>query len=134
MTLVSVRRIILSFVFAGFLVAFFAGGCMDFKAPDIVTEIATALSPALWLFLEGVLGWVPFPNYHVVWWFSLSLLAIVNAMFYAVVGAIVAGIACTGAEIQYDSKPSHSVIIVLIRTHNPLVVGSNPTGPTICFQ
>ena len=43
-------------------------------------------------------------------------------------------IACIGAENQHDSKASHSVIIALVRTHNPLVVGSNPTGPTIYFR
>ena len=43
-------------------------------------------------------------------------------------------IACTGAENQGDNKLSHSVIIALFRTHNPLVVGSNPTGPTFCFE
>src|SRR5215469_8247689 len=44
-----------------------------------------------------------------------------------------ARIACTGADNQRYSKPSHSVIIAILGTHHPLVVGSNPTGPTICF-
>jgi hypothetical protein len=36
----------------------------------------------------------------------------------------------TGAENQHHSKLSHSVIIAIFRTHNPLVLGSNPSGPT----
>jgi hypothetical protein len=43
-------------------------------------------------------------------------------------------IACIGVENQHDSKPSHSIFIAIVRTHNPLVPGSNPGGPTICFQ
>jgi len=42
-----------------------------------------------------------------------------------------AGIAATGATIQHDSESSHSVIIVIFRTHNPPVPGSSPGGPTI---
>src|SRR5215467_8816986 len=43
-------------------------------------------------------------------------------------------IACTGAKNQHDSRSSQSVIIAIFGTHNPLVVGSNPTGPTVCFR
>jgi hypothetical protein len=33
-------------------------------------------------------------------------------------------------ENQHDSEASHLVIIPVFRTHNPLVLGSNPSGPT----
>ncbi len=33
-------------------------------------------------------------------------------------------------KIASRSNPSHVMGIALLRTHNPLVVGSNPTGPT----
>jgi len=45
-----------------------------------------------------------------------------------------AKIARTGAENQHDSEASLSIVIAIFRTHNPLVPGSNPGGPTIFLQ
>ena len=43
------------------------------------------------------------------------------------------GIAYNDARNQHDSNRSLSIITAIFRTHNPLVPGSNPGGPTI-FQ
>jgi hypothetical protein len=40
-------------------------------------------------------------------------------------------IACTGAENQHDSKPSHSVVERLLTTDKGEVGGSSPPRPTI---
>ena len=37
-------------------------------------------------------------------------------------------------KIASRRNPSHIIGIALLRTHNPLVLGSNPSGPTTLFH
>jgi hypothetical protein len=85
-------HIIFGFAVTGFLIAMLAGCCMDFNAPNAITNLLLWFSPGLWLLLERVLGNVPFDNDHVAVWVSISFVAIVNGMLYALVGAAIVGV------------------------------------------
>ena len=92
MTLDKGWRFILSFALIGFLVAMLAGCCMDFNAPNVITNLMLSISPGLWFFLQRVLGSVGFANYHIAVWFSITVAAIANGMMYAIIGAVFVGL------------------------------------------
>jgi hypothetical protein len=80
-------KIILCFAVTGFLTCILAAFCMDFEAPNLISN-----SPGLWLFFQRVWGSIPFENGALAMWSSFGIAAIANGLLYAIAGAVIAGL------------------------------------------
>jgi hypothetical protein len=85
-------RLTILFALAGFLIAIVAAICMSAQASDIAVETMLLLSPAVWLFVEPIWAKIQLDNWALAWWLSVGIAAVLNGLFYGMVGAIIAGL------------------------------------------
>jgi hypothetical protein len=85
-------RLAVLFALTGFLIAIVAAICMSAQAPDAIVQATLFLSPAVWLFVERVWARIQLNHWVLAWWLSVGIVAVLNALFYGMVGAIITGL------------------------------------------
>jgi hypothetical protein len=82
-------RLTFRFAVGGFLIAMVAAICLSSHVPDIVVETALILSPTVYLLIQPTWGRMPIDNWVFAWWLSAAVAAVMNGVFYGMVGAAI---------------------------------------------